>query len=578
VRRPCAVPQRADRPRSQLRAAARRRLIHHLVLALGSAVPVLGAGNPTAATAQDRPRGLLAPQLARLLEARRYRHATWGALVVSLTRGDTLFSWRADRLMVPASNAKLFTTSAALHYLGPGFRFVTALFADGRVNDGVLSGDLVLYGTGDPTFGLDTASLAPFADSVARAGIRRVRGDVVGDASFLGAELQGPGWSPDSYTRAYAAPPSALGAAANVVAITVTPGDGAGAPARVTVDPPNDYFRVVSGVVTGGPRSRSRIAMAPGPTRGAVGLRGVVAAARGPWRTTVAVPEPALFAAGLLRRLLQARGIVVQGGTRSATDEVPERARAMLAAERGGAEPPRNAIAVRRSPPLDALVTLINHRSHNLSAELAFRAIGRTVGGAGTFASGAQAVARFLREEVGLPAASFRVTDGSGLSLLDEATPRSLVQVLAWARRAGDGRAFYLSLPLVGEGIQSRMLGTAAVGRLRAKTGTLDDVSALSGYVTAEGGEELAFSLIVNRARSVRRARDTQDSVGALLSRFDRATLPPPGPAAPAGPRRRSPAAAAPPRSRPTAASGTPRRRSRSRARRAPSHPRSPRG
>ena len=97
--------------------------------------------------------------------------------------------------------------------------------------------------------------------------------------------------------------------------------------------------------------------------------------------------------------------------------------------------------------------------------------------------AGAQAVARFLREQVGLPASSFRVTDGSGLSLLDEATPRSLVQLLAWTRHSSEGRAFYQSLPVVGEGIRSRMLGTAAEGRLRAKTGTLNNVSALSGYV-----------------------------------------------------------------------------------------------
>jgi D-alanyl-D-alanine carboxypeptidase/D-alanyl-D-alanine-endopeptidase (penicillin-binding protein 4) len=211
----------------------------------------------------------------------------------------------------------------------------------------------------------------------------------------------------------------------------------------------------------------------------------------------------------------------------------------MLAATHGARDPFANAIAVRRSPPLDELVTFINHRSHNLSAELAFRTIGRTVGGAGTFAAGAQAVARFLREQVKLPAGSFRVTDGSGLSLLDQATPRSLVQLLAWMRRAPEGRAFYQSLPVVGEGIRSRMLGTSAVGRLRAKTGTMNAVSALSGYVSAAGGEELVFSLLVNDPPSIQRARDTQDSIGVVLSGFDRDSLPPPGAAPPAARRTR---------------------------------------
>jgi D-alanyl-D-alanine carboxypeptidase/D-alanyl-D-alanine-endopeptidase (penicillin-binding protein 4) len=511
------------------------------------------------AAAQEAPRGILAPQIAPLLQTRRYRYATWGALVVSLTRGDTLFAWRPDRLMVPASNAKLFTTAAALHYLGTEFRFVTVLFADGRINDGVLYGDLVLYGTGDPTFGLDSASLAPFADSVVRAGIRRIRGDVVGDASFLGAELTGPGWSPDNFSRPFAAPPSALNAAENVIVVTVTPGRSTGDPASVTVDPPNDYYSVASVVVTGRPRSRTRITVDRGPAHGVIGLRGVIAPDRAAWRTSVVVQEPAVFAAGLLRRLLAARGIVVQGGVRSETGDAPERARQMLAATRGARDPFANAIAVRRSPPLDELVTFINHRSHNLSAELAFRTIGRTVGGAGTFAAGAQAVARFLREQVGLPATSFRVTDGSGLSLLDQATPRSLVQLLAWMRRAPEGRAFYQSLPVVGEGIRSRMLGTAAVGRLRAKTGTMNSVSALSGYVSAAGGEDLVFSLLVNELPSIQRARDTQDSVGVLLSRFDRDSLPPPEAARNAAHRGTSRAGTPPRRSRPRGGSGTPR-------------------
>jgi D-alanyl-D-alanine carboxypeptidase/D-alanyl-D-alanine-endopeptidase (penicillin-binding protein 4) len=532
----------------------------HTLFSALSLLAALAGFRAGPAAAQDAPRGILAPRIAPLLQTRRYRYATWGALVVSLTRGDTLFAWRPDRLMVPASNAKLFTTAAALHYLGTEFRFVTVLFADGRVNDGVLYGDLVLYGTGDPTFGLDSASLAPFADSVVRAGIRRIRGDVVGDASFLGAELTGPGWSPDNFDRPFAAPPSALNAADNVITITVTPGRSTGDSARVTVDPPNDYYAVVSVVVTGRPRSRTRIAVERGPAHGVVELRGVIAPDRAAWRTSVVVQEPAVFAAGLLRRLLALRGIVVQGGVRSETGDAPDRARQMLAATHGARDPFANAIAVRRSPPLDDLVTFINYRSHNLSAELAFRTIGRTVGGAGTFAAGAQAVARFLREQVKLPAASFRVTDGSGLSLLDQATPRSLVQLLAWMRRAPEGRAFYQSLPVVGEGIRSRMLGTAAVGRLRAKTGTMNSVSALSGYVSAAGGEELIFSLLVNDPPSVQRARDTQDSIGVLLSGFDRDSLPPPVSARPAARRGTSRAAPPPRRSRPRAGSGTPRR------------------
>jgi len=484
----------------------------------------IAVASPTAPLrAQDQPTGVLAHAIRPLFRAHTWRYATWGALVVSLTRGDTLLSYHADRRFLPASNAKLFTTAAALHYLGPDFRFVTVLFADGPVRDDTLFGNLVLYGTGDPTFGLDTASLAPFADSVLRAGVRCVRGDMVGDASFLGGELSGPGWSPDNLDEPFAAPPSALGAAANRIRITVEAGPRAGAPARITLDPPNDYFAVRNMVVTGRPRSRTRIGVERTVDHGAVALSGTISPRRRRWSTEVVVRQPAVFAAGLLRRLLAARGVTILGTTRSVTEDVPGRARALLAWVHGrNGAPFDGTLAVRDSPSLAELIATINHRSDNLSAELVFRAIGRAVGGAGTFASGASAVARFLSVEVGVASESVQVTDGSGLSLLDAATPRSLVQLLAYERRAPEGEVFFQSLPAVGEGLRRRMEGTAAEGRLRAKTGTLSDASALAGYVTARGGEELAFSIIVNDPPRINRARAVQDRIGVTLAKFTR--------------------------------------------------------
>lgn len=496
-----------------------RRIVACLLL-VAAAAP----RGPRRLAAQDRPEGPLAGRIAPLLEGRPWRSATWGALIVSLTRRDTLFAWHAERLFLPASNAKLFTTAAALHYLGPEFRFVTVLYASGPVTNGTLYGDLVLYGTGDPTFGPDTAALAPFADSVVRAGIRHVNGDVVGDASFLGAELAGPGWTPDNLDEWYAAPPSALGAAANRVRITVEPGLRAGDTASVTVDPPNDYYAVTGAVLTGRRRSRTRVEVRQGPQDGAVALSGVISPLRRSWSTYLVVRQPAVFAAGLLKSLLAARGVTIAGTTRGVTDGAPARARQLLALARGQrGELFEGALAARSSPTLGELVTTINHRSDNLSAELVFRSVGRMVGGAGTFASGAQAVAQFLRRDVGIPESSVVVSDGSGLSFLNEATPGALVRLLTYERTmAAEGRLFWESLPLAGEGLTERMAETPAAGRLRAKTGTLKEVSALSGYVSAEGGEELAFSVIVNHAPSIARARQVQDRIGAMLAEFSR--------------------------------------------------------
>jgi D-alanyl-D-alanine carboxypeptidase/D-alanyl-D-alanine-endopeptidase (penicillin-binding protein 4) len=293
------------------------------------------------------------------------------------------------------------------------------------------------------------------------------------------------------------------------------------------MEPANDYFRIVSRVVTEA-RGRSRVE-ARRLRGGAVELTGAVRHGGSGWTTYLVVPEPAVFAAGLLRRLLEARGVTIGGVTRAVTDDAPGRAQAMLR-RLARDEPFQDAIAVRRSPALDDLVTMINHRSHNLSAELVLRTIGRVAGNAGTWASGAKLVQDFLVQQVGIPRDAVQVTDGSGLSLLDEATPRSLVQLLAYMRQAPEGPDFVRSLPLVGVGMTNRMTTTAAAGRLRAKTGTLSTVSALSGYVTTAGGEELAFALVVNDAPSINRARQVQDSVGAFLAQWLRPAVAAPAP------------------------------------------------
>lgn len=504
------------------------RFPHKALLIAGA----LAAGRPAAVPAQERPTGMLSGELAPFMQAPRWGRASWGALVVSLTHGDTLFSWHADSRFIPASNAKLFTTAAALHYLQPDYRFLTVLYADGPVRGGTLYGDLVLYGTGDPTFALDTAALAPFADSVARAGIRTIRGDLVGDASFLGTELTGPGWAPDNLMSAYAAPPSALGAAENRLRIVVQPGARVGARATFRVEPANDYYSVSSAVVTGRRRTRTRIAVERGSRR-VLELSGSIPVTSRGWSTSVPIEEPAAFTAHLLRQLLAARGVTVTGAVRSVSDAAPERAQLMLERSSRGGVPFEGAIAVRRSAPLDRIIAMINQRSHNLSAELALRSIGRMVEHSGTYAAGALAVKRFLTSDVGIPAAAVQVTDGSGLSILGQATPRSLVQLLAYMRTAPQADAFLTSLPLFGEGRRSRMGSTAAAGRVRAKTGTLSTVSALAGYVTTMEGEELAFSIIVNNSTSITRARQVQDSIGARLSEFTRMTRIGSGDAAP---------------------------------------------
>jgi D-alanyl-D-alanine carboxypeptidase/D-alanyl-D-alanine-endopeptidase (penicillin-binding protein 4) len=483
------------------------------------ALAVLVATAPALA-AQERPTGPLAAALGPLLQGPPWGNATWGALVVSLTRGDTLLSFHADHDFLPASNAKLFTTAAALHYLGPQYSFATTLYAAGEVRDGTLYGDLVLYGTGDPSFALDTADLAPFADSVVSAGILRVTGAVVGDASYLGPERIAPGWTADNLDQPYAAPPAALGAAGNVVHLTVRPGPRPGSRARVAMDPPNRYFTVRNHVTTGPRRSRTRISLQRDRSGRVLTLSGALSGSRRAWSADLVVPEPARFAAGLLGDLLTARGVTVDGATRVVDDDAAPTAGSPAGTDDDPA--PSLLLAVRASPSLGELLAAMNQRSDNLAAELIFRTIGRMVVGTGSYASGAHAVSRFLADAAGIAPGTVTVTDGSGLSVRTRATPRSLVHLLAYERRTSLGGSFWRALPTAGAELDGRMAGTAAEGRVRAKTGTLKNASALSGYVSAVGGEVLAFSVIVNGTWRIAQAREVQDEIGVRLARFYR--------------------------------------------------------
>ncbi|HET6764752.1 MAG TPA: D-alanyl-D-alanine carboxypeptidase/D-alanyl-D-alanine-endopeptidase [Longimicrobiaceae bacterium] len=380
-------------------------------------------------------------------------------LVVSLDRGDTLFSHGADVSLAPASNLKLYSTAAALSYLGADFRWSTYLVAEGPVTDGVLAGDMVLYGTGDPTLSVRMASSArqvfrAMADSLHAAGVREVRGDVVGDGSYFGGEGIGDGWNPNDLRSWYAAPTGALNADENVVR----------------------------------PKGRP-------------------------------VGDPALHAAELLRSALAAEGIAVHGTVRT-------RFRGAPSPEVFSRDPAAAAriVAIHRSPALGDVAAVTNHLSHNLFADAMLRTAARKSQGDGSFAAGQGAVRRMLaRADADADTARLHLLDGSGLSRLDRVSARSTVALLAWMARGPLAEVYAASLPAAGDprGLK-RMAGTAADGRLRAKTGTIHGVSSLSGYVTTVAGERLAFSIIANGVPDVHRAKRYEDEIGAALASFTR--------------------------------------------------------
>ncbi len=466
-------------------------------------VPVLRFTSPMGAST-------LRSDLTTFLSSRT-KAGAWGAMVVSLSRGDTLFAHGADTRLVPASTMKLFTSAIALERLGPDFVFNTDVLRDGVLDpNGTLRGNLVLRGDGDPSLaprfvrGGPDASMALLARITAGAGVRRITGDLIADASAFESRRIPEGWLTRYAGAGYAAPFSALSLNENIVIVGVMPGKSGNA--DVYLEPATrgmaitSTVRVVAGA--GARISARRVGDSDVLVSGTIGARSIGV------RYQLVVGDPPTFAAGAFRAALEAQGVTVDGAIRAA----PTPAGSVV-------------LATLPSPPLARLISAMNRESINLYAELLWRDAARGIGRSalGSAENASRTLQSFLVSQVGASADAVTATDGSGLSVLDRVTPRSLVQLLSHAHDAPWGSAFHASLPVAGESelLRRRMRTTPAQGNLHAKTGTTNDVVGLAGYVTAENGEILAFAFLYN-GRDRWHARETIDAMGPTLAAFAR--------------------------------------------------------
>ncbi len=485
----------------------------------GSAI-VAAPAAPTAAVSA------LSADLERLIANSGINGAQWSVLVVSLDQGDTLYAHNADQHLAPASGLKLFTTAAALYYLGPDFRYSTFLLADGKVENGVLNGDLVVYGTGDPTFtgrfGRRDAVWHAFADTLLALGIREVRGNLVGDASYFAGPGAGSGWQEDYIGASYAAPSSALTFGENIATLEIKPRE-VGEPPFVGVADGADEISVVNNARTVA-RGRSSIHVTRSSYDAPLEVRGQISRATTSIQRTVPVADPAEYAVSVFKKVLLDKGITVSGETKSVTDaaQSPVTGRMVFAPALDEQEPVR-VLAIYQSRPLIDVLEIVNKKSHNLMAEQTLRTVGRVAFGEGSVAAGEKAVVQLLLKETGKAPAGFHMDDGSGLSVLDRASARDFIELLSFMAKSPMFDSYWQTLPEAGvAGGLRRMGGTPAAGNLRAKTGTIDNVSSLSGYVRSRNGEQLAFSIISNRVPSTWRAKRIEDAIGIRLASFNR--------------------------------------------------------
>jgi serine-type D-Ala-D-Ala carboxypeptidase/endopeptidase (penicillin-binding protein 4) len=510
------LPSRPARRRTPVAASRRARLvglIGVLLLLLGQGCaprtgprtaptpPAVPAAHPAAAPAPAGPAeatsavhpatAALAQELARIFDAPAFDRMQWSVLVQSLESGETLYTRNAAKLVMPASNMKIVTLAAAADRLGWDFAYETRLVSSAPVTNGVLEGDLVVVGSGDPTIGSRgggaTRVFEQWADRLLADGITAIDGRVVADARAFDRETLGAGWAWDYLAAGYAAGVSALQFNESAADVSVRPAAVVGAPALVEVRPVESGLILDRQVTTAAAGAADLdISRLPGSNR--LIVKGTIPVESAEVVRTATVDRPALYFARMLRATLLAKGIRVKGEAGEFEDvyAVPPAA-------------PVRVLLSHRSAPLSEFARVLMKVSQNQYAETLLRTLGAR-GGPGTAAAG-QKVVREVLDGWGVAPDAYILADGSGLSRYNYVSAEMLVKILRQVWRDPRHRdPFVATLPIGGQDgtIARRFIGTKAAGNVRAKTGSIANTRALSGYVTTADGEPLVFSVIAN--------------------------------------------------------------------------------
>jgi D-alanyl-D-alanine carboxypeptidase/D-alanyl-D-alanine-endopeptidase (penicillin-binding protein 4) len=439
------------------------------------------------------------------------QRGVWGVVVHSLDRNERLFELQPRILLVPASVAKIPAVAAAVEAVGWDYRFETTLRATGTIADGVLAGDLLAIGAGDPTIGGRAGDdLSGWVEAVKAAGIRRIDGRIIGDDDAIEEPRPQLAWAWDDLGYPAGAIFGALNYAENRMTVTVAPAAMSGFAALLQASAPTRAL--TNRVMTGAAGTAQLIWPEQRPGEPALTIAGSIPAGAPPARLTIAVGNPTAWFAAVLRNQLQTQGIEVAGEAWDVDDVVPppDRSRALT-------------LFTHRSRPLREIIQPMMKDSINLYAEAVMR-LNAAPGQAPTNDAALEGLVRRL-EAWGVPALSQQLVDGSGLSRRNALSAEAVLAVLQRMHDPSGSSAFVAALPVAGvDGtLSGRMRNTPAAGNVQAKTGTMSNIRSMAGYVSTRDGEKLAFVIIVNNFEGAGvAANQALDAIAVSLAAFSR--------------------------------------------------------
>jgi serine-type D-Ala-D-Ala carboxypeptidase/endopeptidase (penicillin-binding protein 4) len=456
-----------------------------VLVALACSV-VLSAQSPSSTSSRSLDQ--LHHDIDAILGAPILERGLWGVVIKPLDRDETWYSRNGAKLMMPASSLKVVTLAAAADKLGWNYQYETKVFPIGAVRGGVLHGDLVVVGSGDPNLddwdGNATRLFSEWATQLKAAGISQIDGRIVGDDNAFEDDTIGLGWAWDDLPAGFAAGVSALQFNEANVQLRLGPGDAVGDRAIVTVSPPYAGLTLNNLIVTGPANSVGNVTRRRFPGSSKLELRGTLPLRGRPYSQTASVDNPTLYFVNALRVALIADGIPVSGPAVD-IDDLPS--------------PPSHdrltPLLTYQSPPLSMLATTMMKLSQNQFAEAMFKTIG------GGSSEAARAAERDTLQRWSIDPAGIVVADGSGLSRYNYIAPATMAAVLEHVAHSETLRSVYQStLPVAGRDgtLELRMKGTPAEGRAFVKTGSMTAVRTAAGYVITADGQTLVFVIFAN--------------------------------------------------------------------------------